>query len=405
MTASSPRVFLFLQGHPSLFWRNLAAGLVAEGHRVLKVNFSSADWLFWWRKGAVNFKSPFAKWEPWLRGYLIAEGVTDIFYYADQLPYHVTAREVARDLGVKSWAIEFGYLRPDWLTLEPEAMGKGSKFPRDPVSLRQIAEGLPDPDTDLRFNHAFNQEAFFEVSYNLIQTFGRPFFPFYYSDEYYWPVFDYLYWLRELAREPRYRREVRAALTTIGNRPFNLVAMQLQPDYQIRGSSPYDHLSEFLTEVITSFEQNAPADRHLLIKLHPFDNGMENWPRWIDKIAARIRGRVHLIRGGNLGDLLRKSEGAVYVNSTVGLHAIQQHVPSIALGSAVFDVPGLTHQRGLDSFWQNPDPVDPDFVEIYIRALSTIQIKGSFFSKEGQDHAIAGIAARFHEGDVQSAQG
>lgn len=395
MSTATPRVFLFLQGHPSLFWRNLAKGLEAQGHRVLKVNFSTADWLFWARPGAVNFKSRFSKWEPWLEDYLQNRGVTDIFYYADQLPYHVTAKDLAKKLGLNSWAIEFGYLRPDWLTMEPEAMGAGSTFSRDPEVLRQIAADLPEPDTEVRFPHAFGQEAFFEVSFNLIQTFGRPFFPFYRSDEYYWPVFDYLYWLRELAREPGYKRGVVKAAEAIGAAPYNLVAMQLQPDYQIRGSSPYDHLSEFLDQVISSFKAHAPPERHLLIKLHPFDNGMENWPRWIDKLAGGVRERVHLIRGGNLGDLLRGSSGAIYVNSTVGLHAIQYHVPSIALGSAVFDVPGLTHQRGLDSFWGDPDPVDARFVETYLRALSSIQIKGSFFSKEGQDSAIREIAARF----------
>lgn len=395
MPTTAPRVFLFLQGHPSLFWRKLAAGLEAEGHRVLKVNFSAADWLFWQRPGAINFKKPYAKWRPWLSEFLDREGVTDILYYADQLPYHRTARRLARAKGIASWAVEFGYLRPDWLTLEPEAMGAGSKFPRDPAILRQIAENRADPDLETSFPHAFWQEALGEVSYNLVQTAGRPFFPLYQSDEYYSPVMDYLYWLRELMRERRYKRQVGEAEIKIGESPFNLVAMQLQPDYQIRRSSQYNHLSEFLDEVISSFRSYAPSDRHLLIKLHPFDNGMENWPFWIHRLTRGVRERVHLIRGGNLGVYLRNSKGAIYVNSTVGLHAVQQHVPSIAMGHAVFDVPGLTHQGGLDSFWTDPEPVDQAFVPIYLRALSTIQIKGSFFSNEGQNHAIAEICERF----------
>lgn len=379
-----------------MFWRNLGAGLEAEGHKVLKINFSSADWLFWMRRGAINFKRPFSQWESWLRAFLTREGVTDVLYYADQLPYHVTARNLAKELGVKAYAIEFGYLRPDWLTMEEEAMGAGSKFPRNPETLRQLAKPMPDPDTELRFSHPFSTEAFFEVTYNLVQTLGRPFYPFYYSDEYYWPIMDYVYWLRELAREPRYKREVIAAAEAIGDAPYNLVAMQLQPDYQIRGSSPYTHLREFLSEVITSFAANAPHDRHLLIKLHPFDNGMENWAQHARELAQGLdlKDRVHVIRGGELSGLLKASSGAVYVNSTVGLHAIQYHVPSIALGHAIFDVPGLTHQRGLDTFWTNPDPVDAEFVPVYLRALSRIQIKGSFFAKDGQDHAIREIAKR-----------
>jgi len=382
MPTTAQRVFLFLQGHPSLFWRNLAAGLEAEGHRVLKVNFSAADWAFWQRPGAINFKGAYESWRPWLSEFLDREGVTDILYYADQLPYHRTARRLARGKGIASWAVEFGYLRPDWLTLEPEAMGAGSKFPRDQASLRKIADGRADPDLETSFPHAFWQEAVGEVSYNLLQTAGRPFYPLYQSDEYYSPIMDYLYWLRELARERRYKRQVAEAELAIGEAPFNLVAMQLQPDYQIRRSSHYNHLSEFLDEVISSFRSYAPSDRHL----------------WVHRLTRGVRDRVHLIRGGNLGAYLRNSKGAIYVNSTVGLHAIQGHVPSIAMGHAVFDVEGLTHQRGLDSFWMDPDPVDPDFVPVYLRALATIQIKGSFFSADGQKHAIAEICERFSKG-------
>ena len=95
--------------------------------------------------------------------------------------------------------------------------------------------------------------------------------------------------------------------------------------FQIRCSSPYGHLSEFLEEVFTSFAKFAPASRQLIVKIHPLDNGLERWFSKIPKLAqgAGIQERVHIVRGGDLGAFLHYSKGVVLVNSTVGLHALR----------------------------------------------------------------------------------
>lgn len=394
---TSPRTILMLQGHPSLFWRRLAAGLEAAGHKVLKVHFCSADWVFWMRPGAVSYRGRFDDWPAWLDGFLARENVTDILYYADRLPYHVAARQTAAARSVKCWAVEFGYLRPDWLTFEPEAMGAGSLFPKSPEAVRALADGVGPPDMAIRFRHSFRREAFWEVTYNLIQAYGRPFYPRYFSDKTYWPAIDYLSWLVELAKSRGYAREAaEVEAWAEGGADYTLVAMQLQQDYQIRASSPFAHLETFLDQVIGSFAAHAAPTQHLVFKIHPLDNGLERWPRRIARLADRyqVADRIKVIRGGDLGVLLRASKGVVLVNSTVGLHAIQSGTPVIALGTAIFDMAGLTHQDGLDSFWTGPAPVDQEFAAVFRRALSTIQIKGSFFDSDGQRAAIEEIVRR-----------
>ena len=47
--------------------------------------------------------------------------------------------------------------------------------------------------------------------------------------------------------------------------------------------------------------------------------------------------------------------GAVTVNSTAGLGAIEMGLPTIVLGEAIYDMPGLTHQSALDAFWTAPN--------------------------------------------------
>ena len=393
------RCILMLQGHPSPFWGQLYDGLVADGHRVLKVHFCLADLVYWGRRPATTYRGRYGRWQDWVTKFLVSEGVTDVLYYADRLPYHADALTAAQALGLRAWAIEFGYLRPDWITMEPEAMGARSTFPRDRAAIEALAQDIAPPDLVTRHPHGFATEAFHEVTFSLLQSFGRPLFPAYNADKMYWPVIDYLSWLTELAKERRYKRESDRiqGMALAGEVEFNLVAMQIQADYQIRASSPYGHLSEFLNEVFRSFARSAPSDRHLVVKLHPLDNGLERWFRRIPALARQsgIEDRVHVIKGGDLLRLLRRSKGVVLVNSTVGIHAMREGVPTYVAGSAVFDLPGLSHQGGLDTFWTAPDVVDGDYFDTFQRALSRIQVKGSFYNPEGRVAAIREIRGRF----------
>jgi capsular polysaccharide export protein len=110
---------------------------------------------------------------------------------------------------------------------------------------------------------------------------------------------------------------------------------------------------------------------------------------------------VFFIEIGNLQAILHACHGAVIVNSTTGLHSLRAGVPTIALGAAVFDVAGLTHQGGIDSFWRHPEKVDKDLLNDFIKALAgSVQIKGSFYHAEGRRLGAEGIIKRIREGLV-----
>lgn len=400
-------VILFLQGPPTGFWYRLADAFAARGCEVIRVNLCAADVLFWRRDGAINYRGTLADWPTWVRKLIKDRGVTDVLYYADQLPYHREARRIAEAANVRPWAMEFGYLRPDWLTLEAGGMGAESSWPRDPAALFELAEGAPAADMVTRYPLGFIEEASADVGFNLSMVFGRPFFRHYVSDKYQHPVVDYLCWYLEGARTVLRRGKMRRIMeraTTPGGAPFHLVAMQLQSDYQVRASTNYDHLEDMLDEIAASFAANAPAADRLIVKLHPLDNGSENWPRRIGKLVARygLQGRVDILKGGALGPLLAHAKGVVLANSTVGLHALQAGVPVKTLGAAVFDVPGLTHQGALDTFWSAAEPVDAALSDALVRALAKhIQIKGSFYNAAGQEAAIGEVVDRLigiHEG-------
>ncbi len=396
------KIFLFLQGHPTFFCVRLGDALKAEGHDVRKIRLSGQDLLFWPRWGADSYRGGFARWRVWLADYVKRCNVTDIIYYADRHPYHVEALSVARSLGIRAWAVEFGYLRPDWLTLEPEAMGAYSRFPKDPRVIRKLGAAggpLPVDEHESSFGHPFVEEAIFDIARNVAHTIFMPFYPFYKSDAPFSMVEDYFYWIRNLLTTDN--AEARASKVQAqcekDGADYNLLAMQLAHDYQIRASTHYDHLIDMVEEVFASFAVHAPKSRMLIVKQHPLDNGYQNWPRRIGMLKEKydLIHRVRMIRGGNLSSLIRNSQGVILANSTVGLHAARAGVPTIALGQAVYDIAGITHQSGLDTFWTAPEAVDARLERMLVRAMAAeIQVRGSFYDKAGQKTAIEEIVDR-----------
>ncbi|MDT8344800.1 MAG: capsular biosynthesis protein, partial [Thermohalobaculum sp.] len=403
--ASRPTV-LMLQGPASPFWSVLGEQFAAAGARVLHVNFSLGDWLFWRGPGkALSYRGSLATWEDWLTALVAREGVSDILYFADRLPYHIGAQRLAtRRQGLRVWAVENGYLRPDWLTLEPFAMGRHSRFTRDPETLRWLADALAEevpepPALGPAYGHPFAREAACEVIFNLAQVFGRAVFPRYVSDKAVWPLAEYLGWVPRLWRgrgERRLAKRVERACVN-GPAPFAVVALQMETDYQIRASSDYRTQRDMLAEVIASFARHAPGEMRLIVKLHPFDSGLIDWRRLAARLAVRhgVAGRVAVIRGGNFAAMMRAARGIVTVNSTSGVSALALGCPVRVLGDAVYDLPGLTHQGPLDTFWTAPERPDAALFAAWARAVAgTIQVRGSLFNPAGQRDAAAEIVRR-----------
>ncbi len=402
--------FLFLQAPPGPFAPELRDAIVARGHDVHRINLCLGDAVQWGWRPAVSYRGPYAQWRPFLGDYVRRHAITDILYYGDRLPYHRVAVDLARDLGLRGTAIEFGYLRPDWITLEREGMSALSHFPLDPAMIKAAAARVPPRDLAERYAHGFATEAFREVTHHLITYFGRPFYPRYNADNYYNPLLNYLSYLPRLMASGR--RSRRAAVRTRNwlqmKRRYALVPLQMQNDYQLRASSPFRHQREAIEMVLDSLRRAAPEDFHVVFKIHPLDNGWEGWSRVVGEVAAKlgIPRRVSTIDGGHLPTLLDHCSRVILINSTVGMHAIQRLRPTKVLGLAMFDIPGLTHQGSLDSFWCEPELPDPELRDCFIRLLAaTIQIQGSFYNREGRARAIFEITQRLIDGTVNEPGG
>ena len=401
MTQAAPRQFLFLQGLAGPFFRHLGDALAARGHGVHRVNFHGGDWLFWRRAGAVNYRGGLAGWPEYLEGLLHRRGVTDIVLFGDCRPLHGAARAIAARRHVQVHVFEEGYMRPDWVTLEVGGVNGLSSLPRDPQYYLDAARTLPPlvaPDGG-GVPSSFARRAREDLAYNLTAMALRPFFPGYESHRPWHPLVEYAGWLRRLSgKKAAVRRSnaVRGRLERTG-RPFMVFPLQLDCDYQIRMHSPYPGMEAAITEVLASFARHAPAGLDLIVKGHPLDNGLRDWRAVTLDIAGELglRDRVLFLEDGNIDLLVRAARGVVTVNSTTGTLSAARGIPTISLGQAVYDIPGVTHQGGLDAFWANPTPPDSEVFDALRRVLvHRCMIRGGFFSDDGVRMLVDGAVVR-----------
>jgi|GEM_PF-15654 len=399
--AGGPRSFLFLQGPLCDFFDRLGRALIARGHRVHRVNLNLGDQLFW-RLPAVHFRGRFDEWRAFIAAEMDAHAVTDLILLGDRRPHHLVAAEEARARGIAVICTELGYVRPDWVTLEYDGMSTFSRLPRDPAVIAKLAEGLPAPDLEPRFSTSFPRMAALDVAYNLAAVLGRPFYPHYRRHAIFHPLAEYAGWSAVLARRALRRRATEAAKSRIAAAPgsYFLFPLQLATDYQIRAHSPYADAREAVREVVASFAGSG-SERRLVVIIHPLDNGLVRW-RALVMGEARARGvaeRVTVLDGGTPLPLIGNAAGLVTINSTIGITALRLGVPLKVLGSAVFDVPGLTSQQPLDRFWHQPEPPDPKLVDDFLRVVvAATQVRGGYYERDAQRHAIAGIVERLEQG-------
>lgn len=401
--APSLRSVLLLQGLMGPLFRRLGQELIAGGHTVHKINFNGGDRLFWRLPGGIEYRGTLADWPQVFVGLLAEHAVTDVVLFGDCRDHHMPAIRLCRDLGVAVHVFEEGYIRPDWVTLELGGVNGHSSLPRDPVWYRETAAALPPVPPHQRVTASFRRRAAEGLAYNFADVLTRWYYPGWHNHRPWHPVVEGMGWVRKLLR--RKEREgsaghLLARLEASGD-PYFLFPLQLDSDAQIRLHSPFAGIADALRLVIGSFAAHAPANMRLVVKEHPLDNGVRDWLQVTTDMAVLfgVEGRVDYLAWGDIETVTRRSQGVVTINSTSGTFALAAGVPVVVLGHAVYNVPDLTCQDGLDAFWRNPIVPDPETFAAFRRVLvERCLIPGGFFSKEALDkvvrHAVARLEGR-----------
>ncbi|MEQ9228003.1 MAG: capsular biosynthesis protein [Parvibaculum sp.] len=308
-----------------------------------------------------------------------------------------------RDAGCRIWVFEEGYLRPHWLTLEEGGINGFSSFPRDPkLLLTEQSTGSGEGVRYVPLRSAMRERVLYDFRWQLWNYVLRFRYPHYRTHRPF-PIWaEYATWARRLvALLWRKRRATAISKRLIDSgAAYFVFPMQLDSDSQVQEHSPFANMTEALERVISSFASFAPAEALLVVKAHPLDNGWINFRRRTERVARRfgVAGRVVYLDGGDWAVLARGACGAVTLNSTAGLTALESEKPVICLGKAVYDIPGLTYQGSLDTFWTELYKPDQRLALAFKHRLArTCMINGNYYTAEGIALAVANAISRFEE--------
>jgi capsular polysaccharide export protein len=392
------RHFLIVTAPFGQFGKHLGERLRRDGARCTRVLLNGGDVYDWGLTNARAYFGAQADWGDWLLETIRRENVTDIVLYGDSNPYCVEALRLAASLSLRTHVLEQGYFRPFWITLERDGVNANSRLVRDPEAYRHAAAALPAP-SHVWLPPLTPAAVHRIVAYHINLWLMAPVFPrfrlaYQYSTGHQFLGHVRRYLSLKLSRT-KDRRKLAEAIDTKG--PLYIALLQRPGDSQLLRHSAFPRTAGYIGHVIKSFAKSAPKDARLLFKSHPLDPGVEPHESAV-ALAAKTSGvadRVFFTDVGDLQDLFDSSAGVVTINSTGGLASIERGRPTVVLGSAIYNMAGLTHQGGLDTFWTAPEAPDPAMFEAFRRVeMASTQVNGAYATLQGVKLAVPEVARR-----------
>lgn len=383
-----PRNILLLQGPVGPFFKKFSQQLESRGHNVLKINLNGGD-LYYFNSGKyLNFTAQASAWPAWIESVFVGRKIDRIYLFGDCRRYHRQAIDIARRLGVEIYVFEEGYVRPNYVTLERNGVnGYTSACEKFGIHQR-LAKTKMDTDADIPsepVSNVFRSAARHCVQYYVAASALNYKFKHYEHHRSLNVVTEGMYWFRSGVRKLTYRFTERKTgdYLVAGKEKYFLLPLQVHNDMQVRKHSEYVSIEKYLEEVICSFSKSGKDDCSLVIKHHPYDRGYKNYKALIEKMALvyGLENRLHYVHDTDLPALLQNAEGSVLINSTVGISSLYHDTPVKALGNAIYDIEGLTHQGSLESFWKSPGKIDRDLFDKFRRYLiDKTQVNGSLYT-------------------------
>lgn len=373
---------LLLQGPMGHFFRVLAQELREAGKCVRKINFNAGD--AWYYPEGDRYTGRLADWPAFLDRYCSHHGIEVLVVFGDCRAYHRMARDVARDLGIQFLVFEEGYLRPNWLTLEPWGVNGHTQLPRCPTRFVDLSDEV-DIELLAPLRNRFAYRAALSFWYYFVTWLCAIRF-WHYQHHRLIGWSEALRWIRGGCRKLWYRwkeRHVTSTLLARHDGAFTVFALQVHNDSQLVVHAGRD-MRDYIADVIESFACWAPPDQVLVIKHHPMDRAYRDYTCLIHEVARRqqVLERVFYVHDLHLPTLLDHARAVVTVNSTVGFTALLRGLPVKTLGKAFYDIPGLTAQDSLDRFWADASAPDIELAKRFKRYLKRhCQLHGCVYAR------------------------
>ena len=395
--------FLLLQGVASPFFNELEKALVRQNHNVLKINFCGGD-LFTGRffseaLNSVNYQGDLESLPTFYSEIFEQHKITDIALFGDTRPIHLEAIALAKRQNINIHVFEEGYFRPNYVTLDQGGVNAYSHiyhasnnqadwFLNDEYSQTQTPS-LKKTGGNLLIR------GWHDIRYHLAKALFSSKFPHYKTHRPDSPLAEYWGFLRRIPAVALFynsQSNQRIERLLKNKSDYYLLPLQLEADSQMRVHSSFERLEDVIKTTLKSFSQHAHDEAVLVIKLHPLDPWFVDYRRMINDLKHSYNLAAHRIiylEAGNLDRLLSDCKGTILVNSTVGNTALAVGCPVIALGSATYNISGLTFQGPLDDFWQQAQAPNKPLFEAYRRCyIENTQINGGFYNQQGIKLAV-----------------
>ncbi|TEW52319.1 capsule biosynthesis protein [Psychromonas algicola] len=376
---------LFLQGPLGPFFKKFAHYVSAQGHQTYKINFNGGDRHYSGADHVFEYVDESEKWHAYLSDFIKEHSIATVIVYGDCRFYHKIAKQVATECGIDFWALEEGYLRMGFVTLEKDGCNANSSLFNHPEKFQAIQPQAIK--SSLMVGPTFAQRAWFATIYYLYIHFTKKVYR-HYSHHRPWTMpQETIFWLKsfkqkwfsKLGDSKRYKRFIKQY-----DKQFFLLPLQVEVDFQLREHSRFEFVTEAISEIMHSFAVNAGPEQALLIKHHPQNRGFAHYGEFIKQLTNELDLGDRVLYGHdfNLPDIYKHAKGVVTVNSTVGLSALIHSLPTIALGKAIYNIEGLTYGKNLDEFWQDSFKVDSLlFAKFRTYLCQQSQISGDFYKR------------------------
>ena len=372
LKATGGRVLL-LQGPVGPFFNHLSRAFEALGYEVDRVRFNSGDRLFtpfarFFSRRVIDYSESGESWPTWLRGVLTSNDYEMVVLFGGERPAHREAREIAKALNIPVIALEEGYVRSGYVTVERGGNNAASPLagfvPQDGDETVKLTTSIP--------SRGFAWMCWFGFLYFGMRNLwvrGHERDLFHKAKRRSW--IEVARWPATLLLWIAYRLRLSDDKATIErlirdhSRSYDLVPLQVVDDAQLGAAARGWSNRELIERTIESFATSAPEDRQLVFKVHPLERGHSRDHLLIRSLAREwgVGDRVHCLLAGPLSDLTIHSRGMIVINSTSGLSAITHGRLLLVLGDAIYRHPALARcyedERDIDRFWTDDHAPQP----------------------------------------------
>jgi len=386
---------LLLQGPVGPFFSKLGHYWRNRGAKVTKVNFNSGDDFFYPASSneVIQYKARLDFWPKYLSNLLVKNHIKAVFLFGDCREVHQSARSICDAFGIDLIVFEEGYIRPNLFTMEKNGVNHFSCITKHHFEhIRQAPEAQCEPIIRNKYPNSYWYMVRWGIAYWFINLINQSHYPDYTHHRildarmgWNWKKSFFQYWLYRVIDKSKRDRLLKNPSGAHHHGRLFLLPLQVHDDSQMVIHSDFQAIEDVAETVISSFAQHSlcgSGSDVLVIKHHPMDRGHKNYAQYIKKLAKlhAIQDRIVYIHDIAVPELLKRCDGCVTVNSTIGLQSLAYGVPTINLGRSFYDKPGLTFQGTLDEFWLNAGEVNRNNIKAFRNyLLHHTQVNGSLY--------------------------